>query len=129
MAALMVPAVAEGHASLSGIGVTFAFFAWAAVSGARGRRRAPAPGAVGDPFAMGLLMSAPYVALVFAGHGHGAHTATTGSDGALVLGVAVVGGWVLLRRRSARAPRAERFGFAWCLLMLVAMLLAMNVHG
>lgn len=129
MGALMVPAFAEGHASLAGIGVTLAFFGWAAVAGARGRVRAAAPGAVGDPFAMGLLMAVPYLALVFAGHGHGSHTAATGGGGAMLLGVAVVGGWVLLRRRSARVPGAERFGFVWCFLMLLAMLLAMNLHG
>jgi hypothetical protein len=130
MALLMIPAAAEGHASLTGIGVTFAFFLWAAVAGARARRRPPPPGAVGDPFAMGLLMAVPYVALGFAGHAHGQ---TSGAPGAavlvVVLGLAVLGGWLLLRAGSARADRAERFAFWWCLLMMAGMLLLMSVHG
>lgn len=131
MALLMIPAAAEGHASLTGIGVTFAFFLWAAVAGARARRRSSPPGAVGDPFAMGLLMAVPYVALGFAGHAHGQ---TSGAPGAavlvvVVLGLAVLGGWLLLRAGSARADRAERFAFWWCLLMMAGMLLLMSVHG
>lgn len=132
MALLMLPALAEGHASLAGIGAMFALFLWAAVAGVCGRRRRSSPpGAVGDPFAMGLLMAVPYVALGLGDHTHGAvSVAPGGSAGAsvvvVVLGLAVIAGWLLLRAGSARAQRAERFGFWWCLLMMAGMLLVMS---
>lgn len=129
MTLLMAPAFAEGHASLTGIGVTFAFFLWAAVAAAHGRRRSSPPGAIGDPFAMGLLMAVPYVALGLTGHAHGTAGGASGSAGVIPLGLAVVAGWLLLRRGSARVRGAERFGFWWCLLMMLGMLLVMSVHG
>lgn len=128
MTLLMVPAFAEGHASLTGIGVTFAFFLWAAVAAACGRRRSAPAGAVGDPFAMALLMAVPYVVLGLAGHAHGAVGGASGSAGVIPLGIAVVAGWLLLRRGSARVRGAERFGFWWCLFMMVGMLLGMSLH-
>lgn len=127
MVLLMVPVAAHGHTSLAGIGAMFAFFFWAALSGARARRRPLPPGAVGDPFAMGLLMAVPYLALGFAGHAHG--RAFGAPVLVVILGFAVLGGWLLLRAGSARADHVERFGFWWCLLMLAGTLLMTSAHA
>ncbi len=130
MVLLMVPVAAQGHTSLAGIGAMFAFFFWAALSGARARRRRLPPGAVGDPFAMGLLMAVPYLALGFAGHTHGQTSGTPGAPALVViLGLAVLGGWLILRAGSSRASLTERVGFWWCLLMLVGMLVMLSTHG
>lgn len=135
MAALMLPAFWEGHASLSAIGATFAFFLWATVAAVRGRRRVGSArgGAIGDPFAMGLLMAVPYVGLG-AGHDHGAAgIAATGLGApwvAVLCGsLSVIVGWAVLRGGSATGAFAERVGFWSCLLMMVAMLGTMGVSG
>lgn len=126
----MAPAMVVGHASLAGIGATFAFFAWAAVAArwGRGSGRVLADGAVGDPFAMGLLMAAPFLTVGMGGHGgHGAGAATVVPDAGLIIGALVLIGWTLLRARSLRAAWQERVGFWTCLLMMVAMLVAMSI--
>lgn len=129
MAVLMLPALVEGHASLAGIGAMFAFLLWAAVAAVRERRRPLPPGAVGDPFAMGVIMAAPYLATGLAGHAHGQGGAVAGSSAVgVVLGLVLVVAWALLRAGSARAQGIERFGFWWCLLMMAGMVLAMAAH-
>ncbi|WP_341947181.1 hypothetical protein [Microbacterium sp. LWH11-1.2] len=132
MLALMAPALLLGHASLAGIGVTLAFFAWATVAAVHARRRnrvGPCGGAVGDPFAMGLMMAVPYLALGFGGHAHGtgADVGSTGTVAVAVIGLFIVAGWTALRAGAARADRAGRFGFWSCLLMMLGMLAAMSI--
>ncbi|MDQ0727841.1 hypothetical protein [Microbacterium sp. W4I20] len=132
MLALMVPVLFAGHASLAGIGATFAYFAWAAVAAGWARRRGGdvVRGAVGDPFAMGLLMAVPYLALAFGGHAHGGgETAQSGPVSMVIIGVLIVGGWVALRAGGARADRGGRVGFWSCLVMLLGMLVAMGVSA
>lgn len=127
----MVPAMLAGHASLAGIGATFAFFVWAAVAAVRARGRGrDLGGAVGDPFAMGLLMAVPYLAVGIGGHGHGGgETASSGPVSMLIIGVLIVGGWVALRAGGVRADRGGRVGFWSCLVMLLGMLVAMGVSA
>ncbi|MFS0894544.1 hypothetical protein [Microbacterium sp. 179-I 3D3 NHS] len=127
MLALMVPAMLLGHASLAGIAATFAFFAWAAVAARWGRGRVLATGAVGDPFAMGLLMAAPYLALGLGGHAHGAVSGSNGPCATMLLALSVVVGWTALRARAARADFAGRLAFWSCLLMMLGMLAVMSV--
>lgn len=133
MLGLMAPMLLAGHASLAGIGATFVFFAWAAVAAVRGRARSvPASrGAVGDPFAMGLLMSVPYLARGLAGHGHGGGGAAAPTVGwaPALLALVIVAGWAVLRADSARGSRSERFGFWGCLVMMNGMIVAMSAHG
>lgn len=134
MLTLMVPAVWFGHASLAGIGVMFACFGWAATAAvirrlriARDPEARGARGSVGDPFAMALLMAAPYLAMGIGGHAHGggAASAAPSTPAMLVLGVLVVGGWAVSRGGGRRGARAERTAFWVCLVMMVGMLIAM----
>lgn len=132
MLVLMAPAQLLGHTSLAGIGATFGFFGWAALAAVRERRRkgvGPLGGAVGDPFAMGLMMAVPYLTLGFGGHGHGADAdvGPTAPGGVAVIGLLIVAGWTALRAGAARADRVGRFGFWSCLLMMLGMLVAMSI--
>ena len=132
MLALMAPAMIEGHASLAGIGMTFAFFLWAAVAAgwARSSGREPAAGSIGDPLAMGLLMAAPFLAIGLGGHGHGGGaTASIGPGATPIIGLLIVGGWTALRAGGARADRLGRFGFWSCLLMMIGMLVGLSIHA
>lgn len=129
MLALMTPALLLGHASLAGIGATFAFFVWAIVAAARTRRRdrgGRLGGVVGDPLAMGLMMAVPYIAVGFGGHAHGGGETASSGPGA-ILSLLIVTGWAALRASGARADRAGRLGFWSCLLMMVGMLAAMSI--
>lgn len=122
MLLLMLLAVLEGHGSLTAVGVTFAFFGWAAVAAAwaRHRGRPGARGSVGDPFAMGLLMAAPFVGAGVGGHGHTGTIASPGSGLVVVFGVGVVVGWVVLRGGAD-------VGFWVCLSTMTGMLVMMVI--
>ena len=129
MLALMVPAMLFGHASLASIGATFAFFAWAAVAAVWARIRGGdvVRGAVGDPFAMGLMMATPYLGAGLGGHGHGAGGASSTPGMMVLLALLVTVGWTALRAGAARADRPARIGFWACLLMFTGMLVAMGI--
>ncbi|MBS0024032.1 hypothetical protein [Microbacterium paraoxydans] len=134
MLVLMVPALAEGHDSLAAVGAMFALLAWAAVAAGwrrvRGDGSPIVPGAVEDPFAMGLMMATPYLWPVGGGHGHGAGVASNPPVVMVLVSVLVILGWVALRVRAARVGvLAASLGLWSCLLMLIGSLIVMGVQA
>lgn len=142
MASLMVTVLAFGHASLAGIGAMFACFFWAAAAAVRLRARPLADPQIGanarasivDPFAMALLMAAPYVMIGTGGHTHhgggGGSTWSMAPTATLILSALIVGGWVRLRAGVARGVLVERIDFWAGAVMMTGMLVAMSVpHG
>lgn len=133
MAALMLPAIIEGHDSLAGIGATFAFFVWATAAAVRRRvrlvedpRARVGRAGVVDPFAMALLMAVPYVVMGLGGHAHGGSSGGGSASSAVIpLSVLIIVGWAMARADGLRGPIADRVFYVVCLAMMVGMLVPM----